>query len=596
MKVDIAVVSLAIGDDVRQVPHVPLQAVEDALQELEDRKADLVLFPQYTVSEDRKGRAVGSQGVEYDEEAGKIGLLQAYASENQCYVVYNSLLTTAERIVSVSRIIGRDGSLAGEYVKTHQVAGIDIELDLGDELPVFQLDFGKVALLTGTDLYIPEIAEIYSIRGAECLLCSMGTAILRDDTETHRLLKGRAVADYMYVAASTYASRDPLYMASNVEVYQKNELEIDTTGDVTATFNAFGLGKHTGRAAVYDLRGETIASTGRESGTVIARIDMHRKRHLAQYNYGTGSILVHQNERGVFKDLGLRAAYDGRRYKCEKPVISLVHIGYKDTIQSSHEDKYADILMQIAQAAQFSDFVICSEYSQGDNGRPDNEHLSHFLQGCSSIARDNRCYVAVNEVLNGTNTSFLYDREGLLAHTHQKVNPLGMMYHKQLPAGTDIEVVELDFARVGLMICADTYCQEIPRIHALKGAEIIVIQSQSWGYDANAINEGFSRAWAIENGAFVVMSNFPTSQVVHRSNVIDPTGETVFASFYNKEGIYSFEVDLEAVRSKPYYLLEDGIVRRRSDFRQRMMDARRPELYSLLTGAEKVSGQDLSKY
>lgn len=587
MQAQIAVVALAIGDEVGLIPDVSAQSVEHALQQLEGRGADLILFPQYTISAGR----VESNG-ETDATAGrKRELLTAFAVRNSSYIVYNELREVGEQNRCVSVIIGRDGLTTGEYVKTHRVDGIDIPLELGDDMPVFELDFGKVALLAGSDLLVPELAELYSVAGADILLCSLGTQLLRDDTETQRLLKGRAVADYCWVAASTYASRDTMYMTNNVEVYNAAE-QIDVSKDVGATFNAFGLGKHTGRAAVYDTRGETIAATGRESGCAIVRIDLERKRNLAKYNYGTGRLLVHQNERGVFRDLALRAEFKEKRYARENPAISFVHMNYKDTIRTiGNDNDYRNVLDYIGQAAAYSDMVICSEHSRGDNAITETEGLRRFLQGCSDIARSSNCYVAVNDVVDGMNTTLLFGRDGSLLHTYKKVNTLGMMYHNKLPAGDEIGVVELDFATIGFMICADSYCQEIPRILALKGAEVIVLQSQSWGYDANAINEGMSRAWAIENAAFVLMSNFPSSQVAHRSNVIDPTGETIFATNYNKEGIYTFRLDIDAVRKKPLYEWDGRTVSKRYDMRARLMSARRPELYSLLAGKTKGKTQ-----
>lgn len=592
MKATIAVVAPAIGDELGLVPDVPRQAVEDVLRELEGGGADLVLFPQYTIS--GGGREASGESGAADPAAGKLASLRSFAVRNRCYIAYNELRETAESSRCVSVILGRDGRPVGEYVKTHRIDGMDVPLELGDDMPVFELDFGKVALLAGSDLYIPELAELYSLAGAELLLCSLGPQILRDDTEIHRLLKGRAVADYCWVAASAYASRDKLYMTNNVEVYHNDATEIDVSGDASATFNAFGLGKHAGRAAVYDTRGETVASTGRESGCAVARLDLGRKRELAQYNYGTGRLLAHQNERGVFRDIAVRAEYAGRTYPCEKPVIGFVHMSYRDTIRTSGNDSdYSNVLDRIGQAARGADMVVCSEHSRSDGSATETPGLRRFLRRCSDIARDNRCYVAVNDVMDGGNTTLLYGRGGEQLLAYRKVNPLGMMYHNRLPAGSELPVVELDFATVGFMICADSYCQEIPRILALKGAEVIVLQSQSWGYDANAINEGVSRAWAVENAAYVVMSNFPSTQVAQRSNVIDPTGETVFATNYDLEGVYMCRLDIEAVRGKPSFVLDGGIVRRQFDFRGRLMKARRPELYGRLAG-ETTGGGTIS--
>jgi predicted amidohydrolase len=133
------------------------------------------------------------------------------------------------------------------------------------------------------------------------------------------------------------------------------------------------------------------------------------------------------------------------------------------------------------------------------------------------------------------------------------------------------------------MVCADSYTQEIPRIYALKGAELVILQSQSWGADAAHINEGSTRAFAIENSMMVFMSNFASSQVVHRTNIIDPTGETIFATGYDREGLYTVEVDMDSVINHESFVYEEGMVKRSYNFRERLMNARRPELYKALT-------------
>jgi len=564
-KARIAVTAVAAHDDVSLAPVLAPGAIEDRLASLAGQSPDLVLLPQYSVQSDT------------DEEK-----LRRFAADNRCYVVYN-LLRAGNRCVSV--LLDRAGAPLGEYVKSHRVDGLDFpDLVLGDDFPIFELDFGKVAVLAGTDILIPEIAEIYSVKGAEILLVQLGPQVLRDDAESQRLLKARAIADYVYVAAASYASVDPLYMASNVELYHADQREIVIGDDWRETFNVSGLGKHAGRAVIYDLRGEIVGGTGRESGTSVCELDLQRKRSLRSYNYGTGCILFHQNERGVFRDLGRGYAPERRSYDISNPVLSMVQLPYKDTFQNTASDWYAPILATIEQAAQrHSDLIVCSEYSRGDGLTVTTSGLDVFLQGCSRIAAQYACYVAVNEVLDGMNSSIVFGRDGKEIHRHAKVNPLNMMYENKPPAGELIEPVELDFGKVGFMICADSYCQEIPRVYGIKDTDLVVLQTQSWGYDANAINEGVARAWAIENSLFVATCCFPSSQTTHRSNVIDPTGETVFASDYDLSGIYTTRINLDAGREKTSFIYENGRIFRDTAFRERLMRARRPELYVLLS-------------
>ena len=81
----------------------------------------------------------------------------------------------------------------------------------------------------------------------------------------------------------------------------------------------------------------------------------------------------------------------------------------------------------------------------------------------------------------------------------------------QLP-GDEFPVFEMDFGRVGMMICYDAYFPEQARILALKGAEIIFYPTMS---DARgeAIWELVARARAVDNAVFVVASVMRNSRL-----------------------------------------------------------------------------------
>lgn len=564
----IAALSMGINEKNFALPMVSLAEMRRALEEIGNYKIDLVLTPQFVIGKDDPAAAE------------KRKLLMDFAIGNHCYVVYNFY----KNGYSVSEILNRDGKSCGQYHKTHRIDGIDPQLLLGDQLPVFELDFGKVALIAGTDLYFPEVAESYSLSGAEILLCSQGIEPLRDDTQIQRLLHARAVMDFMFVVSAAYASDKPMYMTNNYDA-----LHGATTQDYEeiggpGRMNSNGIGLLPGRASIYDLRGELICCSGRDAGAAICTLPMAMKRESKKHIFGLGHPVWHQNERGVFDDLAKPFTFQKKKYAVKKPVITFAHMTYRDTIGDWGNDPNQTINFQklftyMREAAGYSDMVIFSELSARTNTMTDELKAKY-----SQIAAEYHCYILINQEIEERNTSVLFDRDGKLVFSYEKVNGLCFMYDKIDKVGRELPIIELDFATIGVMVCADAYCQEIPRIYALKGAELVILQSQSWGADAAHINEGFTRAFAIENGLAVLMSNFPSSQVVHRTNIIDPTGETIFASGYDREGLYSVVVDVDAVIDHESFIYEEGMVKRSYNFRERMMKARRPELYASLTG------------
>lgn len=563
----IAALSIGINEKNFELPLVTEAELQRALDGITGNKPDLVLLPQFVIGKDDSS------------SVNKRRFLAGFAKENSCYVVYNYY----ENGYSVSEILDRNGEPCGQYQKTHRIDGIDPKLLLGDQLPVFQLDFGKVALIAGSDLYFPEVAESYSIFGAEILLCSIGIEPLRDDTQIQRLLHARAVMDFMFVVSATYASDKPMYMTNNYDAMHKATVQDYEKIDGADRMNSNGIGLLPGRASIYDLRGELICCSGRDAGAAVCALPMVMKRESKKYIFGLGHPVWHQNERGVFDDLTKAFTFTRKNYPVKKPVITFAHMTYRDTIGDWNADSgqtvnYQKLFAYMREAASYSDMVVFSELSARTNTM-----TAELKARYSKIAAENNCYILINQEINERNISVLFDRAGEEILAYEKVNGLCFMYDKIDKVGRELPVVELDFATVGVMVCADSYCQDIPHIYALKGAELIIIQSQSWGADAAHINEGFSRAFAIENGVTVLMSNFASSQVVHRTNIIDPTGETIFASGYDREGLYSVKVDVDAVINHESFVYRDGMIKRSYDFRERLMKARRPELYKALT-------------
>lgn len=566
-KPTIAALSIGINEKNFALPQVTCAELERSMGELAGGTFDLVLLPQFVIGKD------DSAAVH------KRGLLADFAKENNCYVVYNFY----DNGCSVSEILDRRGRPCGQYQKTHRIDGIDPVLRLGDQFPVFELDFGKVALLAGSDLYFPEVGESYSLFGAELLLCSLGIEPLRDDTQIQRLLHARAVMDFMFVVSASYASDKPMYMTNNYDAMHGATPQDYESISGPGKLNSNGLGLLPGRASIYDLRGELLCCSGRDAGAAVCKLNLAMKRESKKYIFGLGHPVWHQNQRGVFDDLARSFTFQKKNYAVKNPVVTFVHMTYQDTIggweadagQTVNEQK---LFAYMLEAASYSDMVIFSELSARTNTMTDELKARY-----GRIAAENHCYILINQEINERNISVLFDRSGREILAYEKVNGLCFMYDKIDKVGKDLPVIELDFATIGVMVCADSYCQEIPRIYALKGAEIIIIQSQSWGADAVHINEGFSRAFAVENGVTVLMSNFPSSQVVHRTNIIDPTGETIFASGYDREGLYSVKLDVDAVINHESFVYEDGMVKRSYNFRERLVKARRPELYNALT-------------
>jgi len=134
-------------------------------------------------------------------------------------------------------------------------------------------------------------------------------------------------------------------------------------------------------------------------------------------------------------------------------------------------------------------------------------------------AKQYHCYIiygAYEKVGNvAYNSAFIIARDGTLAGAYRKVQLPVSEVEGGLSPGDFFKTFQLDFAKIGILICHDTAFGEAARVQMLDGAEIIFVPI--WGGDLTQL-----RARAMDNGLWLVTSGYDVP-----SAVIDPTGEIV---------------------------------------------------------------------
>lgn len=123
------------------------------------------------------------------------------------------------------------------------------------------------------------------------------------------------------------------------------------------------------------------------------------------------------------------------------------------------------------------------------------------------------------------------------------------------PGNTALEVFDLGFARVGVMICFDWRFPETARTLALKGADIIA-------HPANLVLTHCPQAMitrCLENGVFIVTADRVGSEerisgqplkFMGQSQVVDPLGEVRYRASLTEEEVRVVEIDIELAREK----------------------------------------------
>lgn len=211
-----------------------------------------------------------------------------------------------------------------------------------------------------------------------------------------------------------------------------------------------------------------------------------------------------------------------------------------------------------------------------------------FVRGIQHTAAELGIMVAVGVDLRAETapdvyiTQVLVDSTGEILHVHHKTVFWDYEYTLFTPGTKPVEVVDTRIGRIGMFLCADGIVPEVPRILALKGAEIFTNSLNSRGPDEMRVHEPLR---AIENHVWHVAANTVSGPDdaypwTGGSQIISPTGEVLANAGEEEAGMVV--ADITPLTSFPKMLRGIGA-----------LDAyRRPELYGELVadvGSHRVA-------
>ena len=196
------------------------------------------------------------------------------------------------------------------------------------------------------------------------------------------------------------------------------------------------------------------------------------------------------------------------------------------------------------------------------------------VRALQDAARAGNCNVvaglALTHELPGVvyNSSVVIDRTGTLVGTYDKQH-LWALERFYFRAGAGSPVFDLDFGRIGVMICYDMGYPEVSRAFALKGAELVVCPS-AWCAEDMDVWRVNVPARALDNTVFLAAVNRygregESLYMPGHTMVCNPRGTVLVELEVEAEGVLHRVIDLAtlpAFRTRSPYLRD-----------------RRPELY-----------------
>lgn len=252
------------------------------------------------------------------------------------------------------------------------------------------------------------------------------------------------------------------------------------------------------------------------------------------------------------------------------------------------EDKYEarlDILEQMARTCyeEGAELVFFPEAYQHVPDRDIiyrtselKEKSGRWKERCAALAKEYHAYLVpwdYEPIDDGVcNSSYILDRNGCEVGRYRKVNLTHGEQKRGLLPGNDFPVFDLDFGRVGIMICFDNYFPESARILGNRGAELVLYPL--YGDTLNQQWELKLRARACDNTMYIASCQIDNVTKAAYSGLISPTGE-VLHRLYD----YPSHIVVEANLGKKIYTNLDNKDGQQELIREYLKKCRMPQSY-----------------
>jgi len=241
--------------------------------------------------------------------------------------------------------------------------------------------------------------------------------------------------------------------------------------------------------------------------------------------------------------------------------ISIVHMKIRDTLYENLKAAKAGILKA---AAQKPVFIALPEYFSvpgcmqnfTDAEKIFRETREATLEFLTEVSMEiPGIYLLGGTVLDKKNeklynTSTLW-KNGLLIGKYRKKNPIAAEIKAGVARGNQAVVIETEYCKVGLIICADMFDPNLVKQVVSLGAEVISLPVAAMGTHPSVKGHPLTEKVATDNGVFVIkVGNVCSSTKGGRSAVIAPWG--ILEEVSDAEEDLIMTVDLDMTRLDEY--------------------------------------------
>jgi N-carbamoylputrescine amidase len=248
-------------DTVAEAQASSLAAATDLLLQAASRDTDLAVLPEHI---NMVGAPIKpgehSQYAETIDGPYTTAIRRVAAAHRMAIVLPLYRLDDQGHLRNTAVVIDKRGEIAGCYDKVHPTRGEIVRNGVvpGSTWPVFELDFGKVGVMTCHDNSFVEAARCLALNGAEIIawphVQSGWGDVVWDIT-----LRSRAIDNGVYIVSSSFAARGE---------------------------GAWRPGMMVGRSGVVGQDGFILAEMSREAGVATATVDLDVARLVHSWSVG----------------------------------------------------------------------------------------------------------------------------------------------------------------------------------------------------------------------------------------------------------------------------------------------------------------------
>jgi omega-amidase len=215
-------IALASLNQIWEDKDANLANCEDLVHKAKSHKADLIVFPEMTLTGFSMNTSVTAEGFHNSQT---IESFKELAIKNEIAIIFGMVFSQFSKASNNGIFIGKSGKILGIYQKIHpfSFSGEDKFFTAGSEILKLDFDSFRIGLTICYDLRFP---ELYSALSTSCdLIINIANWPSKRLDHWNTLLKARAIENQIFVAGINRVGKD---LPGNE--YTKSSIVIDPNG------------------------------------------------------------------------------------------------------------------------------------------------------------------------------------------------------------------------------------------------------------------------------------------------------------------------------------------------------------------------------